>query len=104
MKAIEHQELINNTPDKKAIESDFPILEVSQIAEKESWRKEINRPIYHIHKWWAKRLGSVFRAISLAALSSKKIILGKNSISDKTFAGKSFSIHLWVVVLLLENR
>lgn len=43
----------------------FPIQEVSKIAEKESWRKEINRPIYHIHKWWAQRLGSVFRAILL---------------------------------------
>ncbi len=44
---------------------EFPIREVSRIAEKESWRKEINRPIYHIHKWWAQRLGSVFRAILL---------------------------------------
>lgn len=43
----------------------FPIREVSVIAKKESWRKEINRPIYHIHKWWAQRLGSVFRAILL---------------------------------------
>ena len=52
-----------------ALEGDFPIVEVSQVAEQESWRKEVNRPIYHIHKWWATRLGSVFRAITLAALS-----------------------------------
>lgn len=51
-----------------AIERDFPIAELSQIAEQESWRKEINRPIYHIHKWWATRLGSVFRAIIIASL------------------------------------
>ena len=54
-----------------ALEHDFPILEVSQVAEHESWRKEINRPLYHIHKWWATRLGSVFRAITLGALSPK---------------------------------
>jgi putative DNA methylase len=54
-----------------ALEHDFPILEVSQVAEHESWRKEINRPLYHIHKWWATRLGSVFRAIALGALSPK---------------------------------
>ncbi|WP_245875390.1 DNA methyltransferase [Tabrizicola aquatica] len=42
---------------------------MSQLGEQESWRKEINRPLYHIHKWWATRLGSVFRAITLAALS-----------------------------------
>lgn len=52
-----------------SLEQDFPIVEISQIAEQESWRKEINRPLYHIHKWWATRLGSVFRAITLAALS-----------------------------------
>lgn len=56
-----------------ALERDFPIVEVSQVAEQESWRKEINRPIYHIHKWWATRLGSVFRAITLAALSDPTV-------------------------------
>ena len=50
------------------IEDDrFPIDFVSELAEIESWRKEIYRPIYHIHKWWAKRLGSVFRAIILGS-------------------------------------
>lgn len=44
---------------------------LSDIAQLESWRKEINRPVYHIHKWWAQRLGSVFRAILLAAFTPK---------------------------------
>ena len=61
--ALEHEET--------ALEYGFPIVEVSQVAEHESWRKEVNRPLYHIHKWWATRLGSVFRAITLAALSPK---------------------------------
>jgi adenine-specific DNA methylase len=50
-------------------EPSFPFERLSDIAELESWRKEINRPIYHIHKWWAQRLGSVFRAILIAAFS-----------------------------------
>ncbi len=54
-----------------ALEQGFPIVELSQVAEHESWRKEVNRPLYHIHKWWATRLGSVFRAITLGALSAK---------------------------------
>jgi len=49
----------------------FPFEYLSDIAQLESWRKEINRPIYHIHKWWAQRLGSVFRAILLAAFAPK---------------------------------
>ena len=50
-------------------DDDFPFEAISDIAEIESWRKEINRPVYHIHKWWAQRLGTVFRAISIGALS-----------------------------------
>ena len=57
-------------PSQRAIEGeDFPFEELSRIAERESWRKEIYRPIYHIHKWWAQRLGSVFRGILLGALT-----------------------------------
>ena len=53
-----------------ALEDDaFPFEQVSDIAELESWRKEINRPLYHIHKWWAHRLGTIFRAIVLGAFT-----------------------------------
>ncbi len=50
-------------------DEDFPFDMISEVAEAESWRKEINRPPYHIHKWWARRLGTVFRAILLGVLS-----------------------------------
>ena len=53
-----------------ALEDDeFPFEAISDVAEVESWRKELNRPVYHIHKWWAQRLGTVFRAIVLGALT-----------------------------------
>ncbi len=55
-------------PEQRLIESDaFPFEFLSQLAERESWRKEIHRPVYHVHKWWAKRLGSIFRGILLGA-------------------------------------
>jgi putative DNA methylase len=54
--------------ERRLIESDsFPFEFISQLAEMESWRKEVYRPIYHLHKWWAKRLGSVFRGILLGS-------------------------------------
>ena len=71
-----------------ALEHDFPIVEVSQVAEQESWRKEINRPIYHIHKWWATRLGSVFRAITLAALSGPTVDTWKGFYERHRLTGK----------------
>jgi putative DNA methylase len=49
----------------KLIESNFPFARLSRIAEQESWRKEVYRPVYYLHKWWARRLGSVFRGIIL---------------------------------------
>lgn len=55
---------------RTAIEEDaFPFEYLSDIAEHESWRKEVYRPVYHVHKWWAQRLGSVFRSIIIGALS-----------------------------------
>ena len=51
----------------KLIETDFPFAELSLVAERESWRKEVYRPLYYLHKWWARRLGSVFRGIVLGA-------------------------------------
>ncbi|WP_159818141.1 DNA methyltransferase [Colwellia sp. 20A7] len=56
----------------KIIEQDFPFESIDPIAESESYRKEINRPIYHIHKWWAKRLGSVFRSIVSGSLAENE--------------------------------
>lgn len=55
------------TLERRLLENGFPVGEISLVAEAESWRKEVHRPIYHVHKWWARRLGSVFRAIILAA-------------------------------------
>lgn len=59
-------------PTSSALEKDFPSAEVSCIAENESWRKEVHRPATATHKWWAKRLGSVFRAILAAAVTDSK--------------------------------
>lgn len=61
---------LDSESDLRAIESDsFPFETISKIAEAESWRKELNRPIYHIHKWWARRLGSVFRALVIGTFA-----------------------------------
>lgn len=58
------------TPRPLLIETDaFPFEFLSQLAERESWRKEVHRPIYHVHKWWAKRLGSIFRGVLLGSTS-----------------------------------
>jgi putative DNA methylase len=56
---------------ERVIEDGFPFEHLSDIAEVESWRKEVWRPVYHTHKWWAQRLGSVFRAVILGCTTPK---------------------------------
>lgn len=46
---------------------DFPVEFVSALAMKEGNSK---KPIYQIHKWWARRLGSVFRMILIASTNA----------------------------------
>jgi putative DNA methylase len=74
--------------DRRLIESDeFPFEFVSRLAEMESWRKEVHRPIYHIHKWWAMRLGSVFRAILLGSVLPESEDLSDAFYQKHDFAG-----------------
>lgn len=59
--------------EKKIIEDFFPIEKVNQIAERESSiASKYYRPsLKPFHKWWARRLGCVFRAILLYSLIEK---------------------------------
>lgn len=71
-----------------AIEQNFPSKELSILAGLESWRKEVNRPTYHMHKWWATRLGSVFRAILIGALSNADTNIWDTFYSSVSFPDK----------------
>jgi putative DNA methylase len=57
-------------PSVSALETSFPGAAISGLAEVESWRKEIHRPATHTHKWWAQRLGTVFRGILTSATAA----------------------------------
>ncbi|MFX1283599.1 MAG: DUF1156 domain-containing protein [Promethearchaeota archaeon] len=88
---------------EKAIESYFPFTKVSEIAYKESNAKRYYRPILTLHKWFARRLGSVFRSILIfASLSSSTRI-----VEDKATPFKDHSIpyeeDFWDIYLLEHN-
>jgi adenine-specific DNA methylase len=62
-------------PEQKPIERKFPISEVNPLAQREAGiAKKYYRPIYTMHKWWARRLGTVFRAIALYALTDEETL------------------------------
>ena len=75
----------------RLIETDlFPIEFISALAERESWRKDIYRPIYHLHKWWAKRLGTIFRGILIGCMLPEDADLKKSFYQRHDFKGTVF--------------
>jgi len=52
-----------------AVEENFPLEQVAPLATAESKSKHNYRPIYSLHKWWARRLGSIFRTIGLSTFA-----------------------------------
>jgi putative DNA methylase len=52
-------------PKRSLIENELPIKRISQLASKEGNSK---RPVYEIHKWWARRLSVVVRSIIIGVL------------------------------------
>ncbi|MBW2737989.1 MAG: DUF1156 domain-containing protein, partial [Deltaproteobacteria bacterium] len=50
---------------KKAIEESFPVVEINRLAIPE---RNAFKPIYQMHKWFARRASCVFRAILLSAM------------------------------------
>ena len=73
--------------EKRLIETDrFPIGFLSKIAIRESWRKEVYRPVYHMHKWWAKRLGSIFRGIILGCVLPESSTLSTEFYKKQDFS------------------
>lgn len=46
---------------------------ISKMAQDETGKRQYYRPIYSIHKWWARRPGSLFRSILILATSSSEV-------------------------------
>jgi adenine-specific DNA methylase len=65
------------------IERDFPIEDINELAVREV---NARKPIYLIHKWWARRPGPTFRAITLATFlddSPMKLYYQHINLKDK---------------------
>lgn len=66
---------------KRAIEDSFPIVEINRLAVPE---RNAFKPVFQMHKWFARRASCVFRAILLGAL--KPLPVGKDGKPTKTGA------------------
>ncbi|MDS0284041.1 DUF1156 domain-containing protein [Halomicroarcula sp. S3CR25-11] len=58
---------------------------MDEFAERESHSRHHYRPIYSLHKWWARRPGTTFRTLGIAALSEDST--ERDDILRRTSAG-----------------
>ncbi|MFX0084880.1 MAG: DNA methyltransferase [Candidatus Hodarchaeota archaeon] len=79
------------------IEENFPLKKIQSIAKVESQRRQFYRPIYSIHKSWARRPGSTFRAIGLADLYSGPLFN-----SDEPGRGAFYQNHVFNDKIVLD--
>ncbi|MCK6625740.1 MAG: hypothetical protein L6R45_11265 [Anaerolineae bacterium] len=50
---------------------------ISQLAQDEAGKRQYYRPVYSLHKWWARRPGALFRSIILRASEPHKKLFTK---------------------------
>ena len=76
---------------------------ISQLAQDETGKRQYYRPVYSIHKWWARRPGALFRSILLATQKNGQELF---SISvDGSISSKSdyFQEHDLTDVIVLDT-
>lgn len=78
---------MNSVPARSSLEGTFPAAMLSAVGTKESWRKEVHRPATSTHKWWAKRLGTVFRGILTSAVTPDGVNPSESYASSLNLAG-----------------
>lgn len=54
---------ISQTESSLAIDESFPEQFADQLSRQEVFNKHLFRPNTYLHKWWARRCGSIFRTI-----------------------------------------
>jgi len=73
---------------------------VSELAQFEAGKRQYYRPIYSIHKWWARRPGALFRSILLSAIEPDKDLFFDNG--QLTKKSNYFSDHSEKEIIILD--
>jgi hypothetical protein len=86
---------VNRKTTQRAIEESFPIVEINRLAVPE---RNAFKPIYQMHKWFARRAVWQYRGM-LRSFSIKKEVYWLTCYSDKSLTG----IHGFLTVLWLAG-
>jgi putative DNA methylase len=68
------------------IEKDFDVPFVAQLAQREKQIQQHYRPVIGVHKWFARRPGTLFRALLLAEFGDEQLL------ADRFFSSHDLSL------------
>ena len=75
---------------------------VSQLAQDETGKRQYYRPVYSLHKWWARRPGALFRAILLLVTDSENDLFQPNVDGSISILSDYFKDHKLEDVVILD--
>ncbi len=75
---------------------------ISQLAQDETGKRQYYRPIYSLHKWWARRPGALFRAIILRAADSHDRLFTKRADGSLSTSSSYFGDHNLEDTIILD--
>jgi putative DNA methylase len=72
---------------------------ISRLAQDETGKRQHYRPVYSLHKWWARRPGALFRAVLLLATNStdKLFMINGGSLSPYSDYFKPYNLEHLVI-------
>lgn len=76
---------------------------ISKLAQDETGKRQHYRPIYSLHKWWARRPGTLFRAILLLATHPelRDTLLANNTLGEidpNAPYFRDYALNRWIVL------
>ncbi len=66
---------------------------ISQLAQDETGKRQYYRPVYSLHKWWARRPGALFRSIILLATNPGNTLFQSENGGSISTASEYFKGH-----------
>jgi adenine-specific DNA methylase len=75
---------------------------ISKLAQDETGKRQYYRPVYSIHKWWARRPGALFRSIILLANQPGKSLFKTYENGSLSRHSDYFSSHNFENVVILD--
>lgn len=75
---------------------------ISKLAQDEAGKRQYYRPVYSLHKWWARRPGALFRSIILSANRPEIELFKRTSAGSLSATGDYFESHNLDDVIILD--